>query len=147
MIHHTSRRKLREEDQLAAMVVRELRERLDLSVTAIHTEVGQECYELVGRGRDDPYYAPRRSKRGRLKGYLRNVAINKVLLTNQRWPFVLKTPLNADIVIGMDVKHNTCLLYTSPSPRDRTRSRMPSSACKKKQKKNKKKHNNNKHTY
>ena len=24
-----------------------------------------------------------------------------------------------------------CLLYTSPSPRDRTRSRMPSSACKK----------------
>ena len=26
-----------------------------------------------------------------------------------------------------DTKH-TCLLYTSPSPRDRTRSRMPSSA-------------------
>ena len=25
-------------------------------------------------------------------------------------------------------KNNTCLLYTSPSPRDRTRSRMPSSA-------------------
>ena len=25
-------------------------------------------------------------------------------------------------------KPNTCLLYTSPSPRDRTRSRMPSSA-------------------
>ena len=24
--------------------------------------------------------------------------------------------------------HNGCLLYTSPSPRDRTRSRMPSSA-------------------
>src|SRR5664280_3418341 len=27
--------------------------------------------------------------------------------------------------------HCSCLLYTSPSPRDRTRSRMPSSACKK----------------
>ena len=27
--------------------------------------------------------------------------------------------------IGMDI---SCLLYTSPSPRDRTRSRMPSSA-------------------
>ena len=26
------------------------------------------------------------------------------------------------------VKAETCLLYTSPSPRDRTRSRMPSSA-------------------
>ena len=25
-------------------------------------------------------------------------------------------------------QHYTCLLYTSPSPRDRTRSRMPSSA-------------------
>ena len=32
---------------------------------------------------------------------------------------------------GIDVKvisQGTCLLYTSPSPRDRTRSRMPSSA-------------------
>ena len=28
-----------------------------------------------------------------------------------------------------------CLLYTSPSPRDRTRSRMPSSACNKNKKK------------
>jgi len=27
-----------------------------------------------------------------------------------------------------DVKLSNCLLYTSPSPRDRTRSRMPSSA-------------------
>ena len=27
-----------------------------------------------------------------------------------------------------DVKPSDCLLYTSPSPRDRTRSRMPSSA-------------------
>ena len=27
-----------------------------------------------------------------------------------------------------NVAINTCLLYTSPSPRDRTRSRMPSSA-------------------
>ena len=29
---------------------------------------------------------------------------------------------------GNIVVINTCLLYTSPSPRDRTRSRMPSSA-------------------
>ena len=27
-----------------------------------------------------------------------------------------------------EININTCLLYTSPSPRDRTRSRMPSSA-------------------
>ena len=31
--------------------------------------------------------------------------------------------------IGDELNHNSiCLLYTSPSPRDRTRSRMPSSA-------------------
>ena len=29
---------------------------------------------------------------------------------------------------GERVMRSTCLLYTSPSPRDRTRSRMPSSA-------------------
>ena len=33
-----------------------------------------------------------------------------------------------------DPQQLTCLLYTSPSPRDRTRARMPSSARKKKKK-------------
>ena len=36
-----------------------------------------------------------------------------------------------DIDLAIDA-YKACLLYTSPSPRDRTRSRMPSSACKKK---------------
>ena len=31
-------------------------------------------------------------------------------------------------VASNSILHNSCLLYTSPSPRDRTRSRMPSSA-------------------
>ena len=40
---------------------------------------------------------------------------------------------NCDWIISNDVSNkdigfNSCLLYTSPSPRDRTRSRMPSSA-------------------
>ena len=30
--------------------------------------------------------------------------------------------------IGLNAKINNCLLYTSPSPRDRQKSRMPSSA-------------------
>ena len=30
--------------------------------------------------------------------------------------------------VGMPVQCGLCLLYTSPSPRDRTRDRMPSSA-------------------
>ena len=29
---------------------------------------------------------------------------------------------------ALEIEYNPCLLYTSPSPRDRTRSRMPSSA-------------------
>ena len=33
-----------------------------------------------------------------------------------------------DILIALTRLHEACLLYTSPSPRDRTRSRMPSSA-------------------
>ena len=37
-----------------------------------------------------------------------------------------KTPLH--IVAEKGHKECICLLYTSPSPRDRTRSRMPSSA-------------------
>ena len=32
------------------------------------------------------------------------------------------------VSLGDTVNEGTCLLYTSPSPRDRTRSRMPSSA-------------------
>ena len=37
------------------------------------------------------------------------------------------SPLSSEAVDAV-VLDNTCLLYTSPSPRDRTRSRMPSSA-------------------
>ena len=38
---------------------------------------------------------------------------------------------SGDAIKSMELQHYpdmTCLLYTSPSPRDRTRSRMPSSA-------------------
>ena len=38
------------------------------------------------------------------------------------------TNLNANIILGNTYHLYICLLYTSPSPRDRTRSRMPSSA-------------------
>ena len=42
-------------------------------------------------------------------------------------PMFLEAAQNADLVLGSRYI-NGCLLYTSPSPRDRTRSRMPSSA-------------------
>ena len=39
-----------------------------------------------------------------------------------------KTTLNDELDVDLDAVFHDCLLYTSPSPRDRTRSRMPSSA-------------------
>jgi argonaute-like protein implicated in RNA metabolism and viral defense len=55
----------------------------------------------------EPTYVSRREKQGKLRGYLRMVAINKILLNNERWPFVLTTRLHADITIGLDVKYHT----------------------------------------
>lgn len=106
MIHHTSGRMLRGEDQLAAMVIRELRE-LNITAAVIHSAMGRESY-VLGKGKGgQPQYFPRDSARKKLSGYLRNVALNKVLLTNQRFPFVLATPLHSCITIGIDVKHHT----------------------------------------
>ena len=39
-----------------------------------------------------------------------------------------KPGMTREDLVGINQKIITCLLYTSPSPRDRTRSRMPSSA-------------------
>jgi hypothetical protein len=106
MIHHTLERVVRNEDQLAAMVIRELRD-LNITAAVIHSAMGRESY-VLGKGRNgQPEYFPRQSTWKKLSGYLRNVALNKVLLTNQRWPFVLATPTHADITIGVDVKHHT----------------------------------------
>ena len=44
------------------------------------------------------------------------------------WGWVHPTTLHEYGVIGSTAGTYICLLYTSPSPRDRTRSRMPSSA-------------------
>ena len=51
-------------------------------------------------------------------------AITTPALENAIYEFQLKSRTGEILV---DLK-GTCLLYTSPSPRDRTRSRMPSSA-------------------
>ncbi len=105
MIHDTHDRRVRQHDQLAAMVIRKMRE-MDIPTAVMHSATGQTCYELrtVGGIRE---YVCRNEKRGKLQGYLRNVGLNKVLLTNERWPFVLATPLSAELTIGIDVKYNT----------------------------------------
>jgi hypothetical protein len=101
-------RQAREEDKLGHLVMRQLRER-DIHVAVIHTTVPTMSYELEealeGESKwkrsSDPKVA------SRLSAYLRNVAISKVLLLNKCWPFVLATPLRAQVVIGIDVKGHT----------------------------------------
>ena len=41
---------------------------------------------------------------------------------------ILKSSINTKLLKDSKSISSACLLYTSPSPRDRTRSRMPSSA-------------------
>ncbi len=107
MIHTLPQRRSHEEDQLAAMVVRELRKRYDLTAAVIHTDTGQQCYVLGKESQGEPLYVPQAKDRGRLSGYVQLVALNKVLLLNERWPFVLATPLHADLTVGIDVKYHT----------------------------------------
>lgn len=111
MIHETVDRKNREHDQLAAMVMRELRNR-GLFAAVIHTTVTRECYQLPQNAPTGTEYQVMPGKRGKLSGYLRNVAITKVLLTNERWPFVLASPLHADLTIAIDVQlHTACFTF------------------------------------
>lgn len=105
MIHHITDRRKRKQDQLASMVIRKLREQ-GLHVAIIHTKVVQECYRFDNQSSSFVKKAQIQT-RGKLSGYLRNVTLNKILLTNAKWPFVLATPLNADLTIGIDVKQHT----------------------------------------
>ena len=49
-------------------------------------------------------------------------------LTVNTAPAITAQPGNTTVTAGGNTSFSVCLLYTSPSPRDRTRSRMPSSA-------------------
>jgi hypothetical protein len=104
MIHNNDDRRLRSEDELGAMVVRRLQE-LHLRAAVIHATKSTECYEAL-QGPGGLRYRVRADKRRIFSGYMRNLAVSKVLLTNQRWPYVLATPLHADTVVGIDIKNN-----------------------------------------
>ena len=59
---------------------------------------------------------------------LLNEAFEIVDRTEERWFLGELHRINAECLTQLEYDSATCLLYTSPSPRDRTRSRMPSSA-------------------
>ena len=52
--------------------------------------------------------------------------ISRAAFTSGNSPFRYVEPFGADVFLSSDP--NDCLLYTSPSPRDKRQSRMPSSA-------------------
>lgn len=105
MVHRYEPRP-RSEDQLAAWVVKEFPQLFDLKAAVIHTDVAKQAYGSTTHG-DATRYVVKPAESKRLSGYLRNVALNKILLTNGKWPFILETPLFADVLIGIDVKNNT----------------------------------------
>jgi hypothetical protein len=106
MIPEFQRHRPRQEDTSAAYIIQQLRARSDLFASVIHTTVSTQSY--VARSGPDgrTTYGPNPRAEGKLSGYMRGVAINKILLLNQKWPFVLATPLHADAVVGIDVKGN-----------------------------------------
>jgi len=107
MVHHLPKTREQDEDTLAAMVVRELRERHDVTAAVIHSKTGDECFDLGRGGNGEPVYKIAHGKRGKITGYAQLVTLNKILLLNERSPFTLGTRLKADLIIGIDVKANT----------------------------------------
>jgi hypothetical protein len=103
---HRYERRIRSADQLAAWIVKDLNSRFQITASVIHTDMIRRGY-IARSHNGETHYIIDGSQRKRMAGYLRNVAINKILLTNGKWPFVLDTQLHADVVIGIDVKNST----------------------------------------
>ena len=61
-------------------------------------------------------------------GSVEDIFDNKIMYAYNNLPAALKAHIRPDTKNAKELKLSNCLLYTSPSPRDRTRSRMPSSA-------------------
>ena len=63
----------------------------------------------------------------KIKTVLTNYSLNESLLEIEEELLSLEI-LNIDDIKSLHQKYKDCLLYTSPSPRDLSTSRMPSSA-------------------
>lgn len=107
MIHHTVDQRIQDEDQLAGMLTQEFRKRYDITAAVMHSKMTRGSYRARPGAGKSVDYASSPETHNRLMGYLRAVALNKILLTNQKWPFVLSQRLHADVTIGIDVKQNT----------------------------------------
>src|SRR5690606_11907703 len=89
------------EDELASLIVSELYNDFDIVASIMHTDTLEEVIGYNLNNGQPSYYI---KNKGKYYGYIDGVAINQVLLNNERWPFILQTPLKADLTIGIDVK-------------------------------------------
>ncbi|MEO1607017.1 MAG: Piwi domain-containing protein [Pseudomonadota bacterium] len=105
MIHEVAKN-ARSEDQLEAMIVKDLPQEFGLKASVIHTDTVRSTYKYSDRHEMPNYYVPEKL-RGRFRGYLRNVALSKVLLSSGKIPFVLAAPADNRVFVGIDVKRNT----------------------------------------
>jgi hypothetical protein len=106
MIPRLERKAKREHDKLGALIIRELK-KAGLNCAIIHDDTIRECFGYKNTAEGKTQYFLKYEKQKKFEGYVRGVAINKVLLNSNKWPFVLNEPLYADLTIGVDVKHNT----------------------------------------
>ena len=95
----------RKHDRLAALVTRELYKD-NIHVSIIHTATITSCFKEQHTREGKTEYYLKNEAVGKYRGYIRNVALTKVLLLNNKFPFRLNTPLTADLTIGIDVKNH-----------------------------------------
>lgn len=95
----------RKHDELAALVVSQCLLEHEISASIMHNKTLDECFFHQSEN-NTSVYKVREAMRGKYQSYLQGVALNQVLLNNERWPFILKEPLHADLTIGIDVKRN-----------------------------------------
>lgn len=96
-------------DEAAGLVVSQCLSEYQINASIMHTEILENCFEYKEENGKVQYSikADSSSRFEKLyRRYLAGVAINQVLLNNERWPFILSTPLHADLVIGIDVKEH-----------------------------------------
>ena len=95
------------EDELANLVMRELRPR-GIRVAVMHTDVPSRSYARIHNSGETTWQLTSDSRMAsKFRGYLSNVVLNKILILNSCWPFVLSNPTHSDLVLGIDVKNQT----------------------------------------
>lgn len=108
MVHDVPDRKARKEDPLAAYLTRQLRDEFELYAAVIHAESTRPCYRAKKDDNATWRYRADERRRGKLRGYLRNVALNHIFLNNEHWPFVLADSTHTEMIVGIDVKNGLC---------------------------------------